>query len=340
VNMNTDIRIAVSFKGHRKRRKLRMLLGAGSTDYLIDLWINTATNHPDGILVGMDAMDVALEAGWEDDPGKFVSAMIESGFLDQDEEGTYRLHDWEDHQPFVIEAPKRSQQAKKAAEARWGKKPAKQSESKPNALRMPEACGEHADRNAPTYLPTKEEIKKPPYPPEGGEAGATLPPSPEDDPDVQPNANVSSLNECLIEFQDLVAVFQEAGGCVDVAPAYNAFLNMRHGFPLTRIVDDLAERSQSDAWKRMDVPMNLSTYLSKKKWLDPIPKPRERTRASPANPPPRTYQDQKQAERAEKAKRLKQELMGGGNGTSHSRADQERHGLAQHAPLAIAAKDG
>ena len=37
MNTNTDIRIAVSFRGHRKRRKLRMLLGAGSTDYLVDL---------------------------------------------------------------------------------------------------------------------------------------------------------------------------------------------------------------------------------------------------------------------------------------------------------------
>lgn len=48
--MNTDIRLAVPFRGHRKRKRLRLLLGPGSTDYLLDLWIATAMNHPDGIL--------------------------------------------------------------------------------------------------------------------------------------------------------------------------------------------------------------------------------------------------------------------------------------------------
>ncbi len=184
----------------------------------------------------------------------------------------------------------------------------------------------------------KEEIKKPPYPPEGGEVAAVvLPPSPEDDPDNLPGADISDLNECLIEFQDLAAAFQDAGGNVDVSHAYSVFYRIRFGFPLARVVDDLATRSQSDAWKRMDVPMNLSTYLSKKKWLDPIPKPR--TRASPT-PQPRTYQDQQQAQRAEKAKRLKQELMGGAHGTDHGNTGQEGARLVQHAPLSLAAEDG
>ena len=30
--MNSDIRLAVSFRGHRKRKRLRLLLGSGSTD--------------------------------------------------------------------------------------------------------------------------------------------------------------------------------------------------------------------------------------------------------------------------------------------------------------------
>ena len=79
--MNTDIRIAVSFLGHRKRKRLRMLLGAGSTDCLLDLWISTAMNHPSGVLSGMDEIDIALEAGWDGDAQKFVDAMLQSGFL-------------------------------------------------------------------------------------------------------------------------------------------------------------------------------------------------------------------------------------------------------------------
>lgn len=118
--MNTDIRIAVSFLGHRKRRKLRMLLGAGATDCLLDLWIQTAMNHPDGVLRGMDEVDIALEAGWEGDPGQFVEALRKAGFLDLTEEG-WKLHDWEEHQPWATKAEERSTQARKAADARWAK---------------------------------------------------------------------------------------------------------------------------------------------------------------------------------------------------------------------------
>lgn len=118
--MNTDIRIAVSFRGHRKRRKLKMLLGPGATDYLLDLWIATAMNHPDGVLAGMDHMDIALEAGWEDNPDRFVSALVDCGFLETTEEGVYCLHDWVDHQPYVRGAPVRAERARKGALAKWG----------------------------------------------------------------------------------------------------------------------------------------------------------------------------------------------------------------------------
>lgn len=144
--MNTDIRIAVSFKGHRKRKRLRMLLGPGSTDFLLDLWISTAMNHPNGILEGMDASDIALEAGWEDDPEKFVSALQTCGFLDRNEAGVYALHDWEDHQGYAIHAEMRSEKARKAARARWGTKTQ-------NAPSMPGALPQASFSNAPSPSP-------------------------------------------------------------------------------------------------------------------------------------------------------------------------------------------
>ena len=100
--MNTDIRIAVSFRDHRKRRKLRLVLGDNSTDYLIDLWLSTAMNHPDGVFSGMDEVDIALEAGWDKDPALFVHGLLRCGLLDRDDDGTYRLHDWEEHQPEAL----------------------------------------------------------------------------------------------------------------------------------------------------------------------------------------------------------------------------------------------
>ena len=120
--MNSDIRISISFKGHRKRVKLQQLLGKGATDYILDLWINTALNHPKGILTGMDESDIAIEAGYSGDANKFVDAMLRCGFLDRHEDGTYYIHDWDEHQRYVMFAPERSERAKKAVEAREGRK--------------------------------------------------------------------------------------------------------------------------------------------------------------------------------------------------------------------------
>jgi hypothetical protein len=58
-----------------------MLLGLKKrgTVYLLDLWIASAQNHPDGILSGMDSTDIALEANWPGDPDEFVVALQEAG---------------------------------------------------------------------------------------------------------------------------------------------------------------------------------------------------------------------------------------------------------------------
>lgn len=123
--MNTDIRISISFKGHRKRLKLQQLLGTGSTDYLLDLWINTAMNHPKGILTDMDEYDIAIEAGYTGDAHKFVDALLVCGLLEQHNDGNYYIHDWDEHQRYVMFAPERSEKAKRAVEIRENKRTSK-----------------------------------------------------------------------------------------------------------------------------------------------------------------------------------------------------------------------
>jgi len=206
----------------------------------------------------------------------------------------------------------------------------------PDTVSMPSDTVSIPSGELERELEREDYKKKPPYPPSGGEtAGPSLPISPEENPDNLPGAEISDLSECLIEFQDIAAVFQEAGGNVDTVPAYSAFLPMRYNFPKDRVVDDIATRGQSDAWRRMDVPMNLSTYLSKKKWLDPIPKPREKTRASPQ---PRTFRDQRQMESEQTAKRLKAE-MGILNASVDAATGQVSHGFVQHAALGGGAEE-
>lgn len=154
--MNTDIRIAVSFRNHRKRRKLRLVLGDNSTDYLIDLWLSTAMNHPDGKLVGMDEVDIALEAGWEKDPAVFVDGLMRCGFLDRDESGTYVLHDWEDHQGYAIFADARTEKARKAAKIRWGKPahaPSIEKDATSNAPSIENPCPYPAPNPSPNPAP-------------------------------------------------------------------------------------------------------------------------------------------------------------------------------------------
>ena len=93
--MNTDIRVCVSFKGHRKRKKLQRLLGAEAVLCLIDLWISAAMTKPDGVLSGMDSDDIAIEAGWDGDANEFVSALKSVGFIDDIGGGVLALHDFD-----------------------------------------------------------------------------------------------------------------------------------------------------------------------------------------------------------------------------------------------------
>ena len=119
--MNSDIRVSVSFKGNRKRLKLKMILGDNSTDYLLDLWLTAAMERPTGDFTGLDEIDIAIMAGWRGDPHQFTSALLQVGLLDRDESGNYSLHDWKEHNGYACGAPERSEAARKAVQARWVK---------------------------------------------------------------------------------------------------------------------------------------------------------------------------------------------------------------------------
>lgn len=142
--MTKDIRIAFSFLNHRKRKKLEAKLGEGATKYLVDLWINTAMNHPRGRLDGMTEEDIAIDAGFQGDPHRFTSILIDAKFLDKDGE-TFLIHDWEEHQPFVFYSKERSQASRKAALTRWH---GEEAASEPDSKAMRAASGSHTERNA------------------------------------------------------------------------------------------------------------------------------------------------------------------------------------------------
>lgn len=160
----TDIRLNVTFRDHRKRKRLFGLLGAAGVLSLIDLWLAVAENRPDGTLRGMDATDIELDANWTGEKGVFVSACLECGLLEQ-VDGAYVVHDWATEQPWVTGAPSRSEHARIAAVKRWA--------SPRKAKRMPRACPEHAGRmpelcpSPLLSLPIQKTNTIPPLTPEG-----------------------------------------------------------------------------------------------------------------------------------------------------------------------------
>ena len=181
--MNTDLRVSISFRGHRKRKKLRMLIGASATDCLLDLWLAAAVDRPDGVLSNLDDLDIALMSGWEGEPPVFVEALLQVGFLDRRaEDDCLVLHDWTSHNGYASAATARSEAASKAAKAKWAKRIP--TESIPPIV--PEQCG----IDAGALLAHKNRI-----------ADARAPsPSPSPSPSPLPNLETSSTrtkNELL-----------------------------------------------------------------------------------------------------------------------------------------------
>lgn len=150
--MNTDIRLKISFFDNIKILKLYRRCGADGVLALIRLWCYVAANKPDGKLTDMDAEDISLVACWAH--ADSMLTVCEELRLIEKKGKVYVIHDWEDNNPWAASADKRSEQARDAAKARWGKTKEKQ-EVSPNAASMRSACVAHANSNAPYLtLPT------------------------------------------------------------------------------------------------------------------------------------------------------------------------------------------
>ena len=116
--MISDIRLVVTFPYHHKTIKLKRRLGAEGVLSLVYLWQFVAQNKSKGVLSGMDAEDIAIAAQWGGDCQKFVDELVNIGFLDKNKD-EYAIHNWERHNAYAAAAEARSEQARKAAIARW-----------------------------------------------------------------------------------------------------------------------------------------------------------------------------------------------------------------------------
>ena len=149
--MNIDIRLSLDFFDHPKSKKLKKRLGLEGVMALLKLWAWTAGNRPGGMLTGLDAEAVELAADWDGEDGTFVSTLLDLRLLD-DADGTFAIHDWEDHQAYASKSEERSSKAKKAAEARWSKAKEGMGAGASNTQPMltdATSINEHAFSNAP-----------------------------------------------------------------------------------------------------------------------------------------------------------------------------------------------
>ena len=115
----SDIRLSVDFFQHPKTIKLERRLGIEGVKALLSLWMWAAQNRPDGVLSGMDPEDIEIAAGWtrSDQDLDLVSTLVALRWLDE-ENGTWRLHEWEVHNPWAAGQQSRSNQARLGVLAR------------------------------------------------------------------------------------------------------------------------------------------------------------------------------------------------------------------------------
>ena len=120
------IRLSVNWPTSHKRRHLQRKLGASGALALTDLWCWMGTHRPDGDLTGFSTQDVAANAGYRRDSARFVETLLELELLDQvTVDGKvigYKIHDWDDHQPYAATSKKRTDHAIARAKDQWAKK--------------------------------------------------------------------------------------------------------------------------------------------------------------------------------------------------------------------------
>lgn len=119
--MSGDFRVALDFLDHPKTVKLKSLVSAEGVFCLMRLWAFAGNYRPRGILSGMKTQDIAIAAKWTGDSGDFVTALVDSGFLDKLKNGVYRLHNWKLRQGYLYHKPERRERARKGGKARQAK---------------------------------------------------------------------------------------------------------------------------------------------------------------------------------------------------------------------------
>lgn len=163
--------------GHPKTKRLARLLGVSlpaAVGHLHYLWWWALDFAQDGNLSKYDAYDIKDATLWEGDENVMLEALVETGFIDEIDEGLF-LHDWEEYAGKLLE-----RRAKDRARKREAADVAKQSGEfrGKSAGKSEEADGSRKDScvtNQPTNQPKPTNLNQPTNQPEEAAAAAPVP---------------------------------------------------------------------------------------------------------------------------------------------------------------------
>lgn len=109
------IKVYATLPRHPKSRRLeRILKKRRAWTHVLQLWLEASEWWPSGDLSREDNQQIAWAAGWTGDAARFVDALREAGFLDDD--GT--LHGWDEKQGAHVEAAEEADEAEEDKAAR------------------------------------------------------------------------------------------------------------------------------------------------------------------------------------------------------------------------------
>jgi hypothetical protein len=89
----------LKFKRLQRRLKVSTPTLCGHLELL---WISTSKNAPEGDIGRFSNEEIAIGCYWDGDPDEFVNALVECGWLDQDDEYRLLVHDWAEHSPTWV----------------------------------------------------------------------------------------------------------------------------------------------------------------------------------------------------------------------------------------------
>lgn len=101
-------KVYADLKGHPKRYRFEAACGTKhGLHYIVAFWSYVAKYAPDGDLTKMTPHEIAGASEWQGDAHVFFSALVQSGLIDEVENG-FHVHDWvSEHKRFLEENNKR-----------------------------------------------------------------------------------------------------------------------------------------------------------------------------------------------------------------------------------------